>query len=98
MVGQIRPWHVTEWLDQQVRTVDESGAVVKRGWSDTTKNKAVKEGWLDRSPLHSLTAPSAKARKDHVTPEDYALILQHVGDEDFRDYVTFLWEMGCRPQ
>ncbi|MCA9049837.1 MAG: tyrosine-type recombinase/integrase [Planctomycetaceae bacterium] len=96
-IGSLKPLHVTEWIDGH------------NDWNATTRHRAVRsvkrvfnwairEGRLSQSPVRSLERPAPKRREVFVTPEQYAAILKRISDVCFRDYITFLFETGARPQ
>lgn len=96
-IGRLKPLHVTQWLDSNT------------SWNQTTKygavravkrvfNWAVREGRLDRSPLRSLERPTPKRRETSVQPDQFDAILERVKDQEFRDYLVFMYETGTRPQ
>ena len=97
IVDNLTPYHVQSWLD------------TKTEWNNNTKNAAVrgiyrafnwgvKQRLIHRNPIEGLERPPRTPRDVVITPEQYQEILDNVTDEEFRDYVTFLWETGCRAQ
>ncbi|MEM9186279.1 MAG: site-specific integrase [Planctomycetota bacterium] len=60
-------------------------------------NWAVEAGHLDRSPLIGYKKPTPTSRETYVSPDEYAACLEHARGQ-FRDFLIFLWETGCRPQ
>src|SRR5262249_13120211 len=94
----LRPFHVSEWVDAHPK------------WGPTRRRNALihvqrpynwahKLGYISQNPIRHLEKPRAERRDNHVTPEDYALLLSHVRERDpFRDLLVFAWETGCRPQ
>lgn len=96
-IGALKPLHVSQWLDQHsdwnVTTRYNAIRAVKRAF-----NWAVKEGRLDRSPLRNLERPAPKRRESFLTTEQFKLVQNLAGDQCFKDYITFLFETGARPQ
>ncbi|MEZ6064055.1 MAG: tyrosine-type recombinase/integrase [Planctomycetaceae bacterium] len=97
LIGNLKPFHVTNWLDSQKR------------WNDTTKhnavravkrvfNWAVRDGRLQKSPLLTVERPTPRRREVFVSVDQFELILKQVADQQFRDYLQFLSETGARPQ
>lgn len=95
--GDLRPFHVVEWSDSQTT------------WSPTSRRQAIVAvqraynwaedmGHLDRSPIKKVAKPTPERRDNHVTAEEFAAILGHVPDQQFRDLLNFAWHTGCRPQ
>jgi len=91
------PAHVTSWLKGQTT------------WSKSTKNGAVRamrrafrwlddEGHIERYPLKGLKAPPRGRRETIISPEKFQEILAAVKDQQFNDFLCFLYATGCRPQ
>jgi len=96
-VRHLKPYHVQQWIDSHP------------GWSDTTKagkmtavqaalNWAVRQGFIDRSPLVGLQKPSKGRRESYVSVEDWPKLLAKVKTPTLRDAIVFTWETGVRPQ
>ncbi|MCA9092035.1 MAG: tyrosine-type recombinase/integrase [Planctomycetaceae bacterium] len=95
--GQIRPYHVQQWVDSYPDLTRTS----KRNYVRTLKRCckwATQQGYIDADPLQHLEVPGADRRETLVTAEQYAELLALVRDDDFRDLVVTTWESGCRPQ
>ncbi len=97
-VSDVKPYHVQDWLSREYRDV-----------SSTTKNDAIralqrafnwgmKNGRIDRNPIIGMEKPSRKPREAVLTEKQFHELLGHVKDQEFRDYLCFMWETGCRPQ
>ncbi|QDV75562.1 tyrosine-type recombinase/integrase [Botrimarina mediterranea] len=96
-IAEVRPFHVTAWM------------ACHKTWGDTSQHDAisilqrafswaVKRRMLDEHPLRDIEEKPAKQRREFVlTPEQWKLVTDHVGDARFVDLLTFLWETGCRP-
>jgi integrase len=97
-VASLRPFHIVEWVDSH------------EGWNDSTRRKAfihiqrpfnfaAKLGYIPDNPVRHIEKPQAKRRDNPVTPEDFALLLSKVKQDDpFRDLLLFNWHAGVRPQ
>ncbi|MEZ6043090.1 MAG: tyrosine-type recombinase/integrase [Planctomycetaceae bacterium] len=96
-IGSLKPLHITQWTDTQ------------EGWNDTTKhnavravkrvfNWAVKEGRLRISPIQNVERPAPRRRESFLTSAQFELVRNCVREGGFRDYITFLFETGARPQ
>lgn len=96
-VTQVKPYHVTRWLDD------------KKKWSVSTKGNGIRsvrrafrwsaqEGYIDFSPMAMLKGMRCQPRETIISPEQFEVILQKVTDEPFRDFLRFLWHTGARPQ
>lgn len=96
-IGQLKPKHITAWIDRHPN------------WSDTSKNDAisivqrtfnwaVKQGHITRSPIVGFDEKPSRRRREAVySPGEFAEILDACADDLFRDLLTFMWETGCRP-
>ncbi len=95
LVKDLKPFHVTRWIDTHTKwgqsTQRAAMTCVKRVF-----NWAVSEGYLDASPVRGLVRPACLRRDKVVTVEEHQRILEAT-DDDFRDYLTALWETGARP-
>jgi integrase len=94
---ELRPLHVQKWIDQQT------------GWSNSTKHGgiraiqrsfrwAVKQGYIDHSPIQIMDKPTPGRRETLVTPAEFKELIAGIKDEPFRDLLTAAWETGARPQ
>src|SRR5262249_7360420 len=61
-------------------------------------NWAAKMGLIESNPIRYVEKPRAGRRDVVITPGEYAWILAHVKDQEFRDLIVTCWETGCRPQ
>jgi integrase/recombinase XerC len=94
----LKPYHVIEWVDAQTGWGDNysRGAIVA---VQRSYNWAEEMGYIAATPLKKIKKPPAKRRETHMAPEDFQVILSHLGDGDpFRDLFLFVWMTGCRPQ
>jgi integrase len=57
---------------------------------------AEEQGLVDRSPIAHFKKPKAGVRQTIITPEEYAVILNLLPNERFRDLLIFAWETGAR--
>ena len=93
-IGKLKPHHVTQWATKGGPTyVNNRIRAVQR-----CCNWAVKQGYIDRSPLVGIEKPSPVSRDEYLTPQQFATVLGKIEDEAFRDFLIVLWETGCRPQ
>jgi len=95
--GQLRPFHVQQWLDGM--TALASGS--KRNHCRAIKRAirwGVQQGYIDQNPIAHLEQPKAGKRETVVSREVFDDILGLVPDRYFRDLLVTTWETGCRPQ
>jgi integrase len=96
-VGQLRPFHLQNWLD------------ARPGWSDGHRRGcitavqrafhwATRMGYIDRSPVEQIEKPTAGKRETLISQKLYETLLSLVRDQEFRELIEVSWETGCRPQ
>lgn len=93
----LAPAMVGRWIEQDYGSGSPSTQNGAARAIVRVMNWAVIEGHIGRSPLAGYTKPTATSRETYVTPDQYALCLEHAKGP-FRDLLVFLWETGCRPQ
>ncbi|HTI50207.1 MAG TPA: hypothetical protein VL475_04625, partial [Planctomycetaceae bacterium] len=96
-VAELRPYHVTQWLDQHSKWGPNS----RRGAVTSVKRAflwAVSEGHLERSPVANVKKPPAKSREVVLTAKQRRLIFATATDAAFRDVLNLIQETGARPQ
>ncbi len=91
---ELKPIHVTRWLDANTWKGGQRNAVIapKRAF-----NWADQQGVLSPNPLRNVEKPPATRRTRIVTTEERAEILGAVKDRNFREFLTALYQTGCRP-
>lgn len=92
--AKIRPHHVTDWCKSHWSKSTTRGAMVT---VQRCFKWAVRQGYLDSSPLEYLEKPSAERRDNCPTQADYDEILK-LSTEPFKSVLEFVYETGCRPQ
>jgi integrase len=63
-----------------------------------TMNWAVRQGLIDRDPVHGMEKSAREAREVALTPEQYEQVMKVVDEPNFRDLLAFAWESVVRPQ
>lgn len=95
--SSFRPFHVQKWLDGKTW-----GSTYKAGMVTAIKrcfNWAVRQGYLQSSPIQFLEKPKSNRRETPVTREEYKILLESIAKSDpFYDLVEFCWHTGSRPQ
>lgn len=95
-VAALLPRHVESWIEAKYSHC-----------SSTTRNDIMKAvnraiNWglqkrlLKHNPLIGMEKPPREARETVLTPSQYRKMLSYVTDAEFRDYLVFLWNTGCR--
>ncbi|MBN9119556.1 MAG: site-specific integrase [Planctomycetes bacterium] len=94
LAAELKPIHVTRWLDANTWKGGQRNTViaVKRAF-----NWADKQGVLSPNPLRNVEKPPAGRRTRIVTAEERAEILAAVKDRNFKEFLTALYQTGCRP-
>lgn len=96
---ELKPYQVQEWIDSHGDKWGDTyrgGAIIaiKRvcHWADEL-------GHMTVNPVKKMKKPQAQRRKTYMKPTDYAAILGNLsGGDPFKDLLTFVWLVGCRPQ
>jgi len=88
---------LSEWVESEKTwnstTRNEAITSVVRCW-----NWAVGKRYLAANTVASVPEkPRRKRRETVLSPDEWMEMLAHVKDEPFKDYLTLLWETGCRP-
>ena len=96
-VGELRPYHVLEWVDQHPHWADghRRGCIVA---VQRPLRWAEKLGYIDRSPISHIEKPQQGRRDVVISDTEFGVLLDLAGDEDFRDLLVTAWETGARPQ
>jgi integrase len=95
LLNQLKPFHVTKWLDQHVSwkgSRRHAIAAVQRVF-----NWAISQGLLQHNPFRNIVKPGPQSRNRILTKEERERIVQAIPDQSFRDFVLALQETGCRP-
>lgn len=96
-VEQMKPYHLQRWIDSHASW--SSGG--KRNACTAIKaafNWAVRQGYIERSPIRHFQKPAAGKRDRIITDAEFKSILASTRDHAFRDLLQLAWETGARPQ
>jgi integrase len=91
----LRPFHVTRWLAAH----SAWGPAGQRAAITAVKrclNWARDEELIERNPLSKVQKPAPVRREVLIAAEDHARMLD-ASDDAFRDVLTALYSLGCRP-
>ncbi len=94
----MKPYQIEEWVDSHPKWSDnyKRGGVVA---INRVYNWGCKSGYIATNPIRTAHKPPAKPRKIYMKLDDYSKILGCLRDGDpFKDLLTFVWLIGCRPQ
>ena len=95
-VSQLRPFHVEQWVDQY-----ELAVTTRHNYFRTIKTClrwAARQGYIDASPIDSMSVPSPERREVYIPPDEFKTMLSHVLDDSLRDLIVTTYRTGCRPQ
>lgn len=95
LAAELKPFHVTHWLDAHPDWDGgrrNSVTALKRAF-----NWADKQGILCPSPLRTVEKPTARRRTRILTAGERDEILAAVPDRHFREFLTAMYQTGCRP-
>jgi integrase len=79
--------------DWNANTKNDFASAVQRAF-----NWALKQGLIERNPVAHVEKPGREARDLAVGPEDYAQVMEHVSEPNFRLLLELAWETGARVQ
>ena len=113
VVAQLKPFHVTNWLDQTYPKTRQKGGKKVAGVGDNYRrsairsiqrafNWAVEQGYLAASPIAKIRKPAYKPRDVILTPEQWkelvaALEARGTKGQAFLDFLMLMRQTGCRP-
>ncbi|QDT13489.1 tyrosine-type recombinase/integrase [Planctomycetes bacterium K23_9] len=95
-VSQLRPFHVEQWVGQY-----DLAVTTKHNYFRSIKTClkwAVKQGYIQSSPLKDMEVPSPERREVFIPPDEFNAMLVHVPDGPVRDLLVTTYHTGCRPQ
>jgi integrase len=95
----LSPRHVREWLKLHPDWKgSQRGAIaaVQRAFNWSAKQGMLKVRGL-RSPLAGIEKPQQGRREQIISRSEFATILEHASDQNFKDLLTAAWETGARP-
>jgi integrase len=96
-VDDLRAYHVSTWIDTRFpKASDNYKNNLIRG-VQRCFNWAIKQGHLERSPVQHIEKPQQTPRESYIDKTQWKVLQNKLHDQDFRDYLTILWETGCRP-
>jgi integrase len=99
-VSELRKHHLTAWLDKTCKNVKANTRNVAIRAITRPFNWAVSEDLISDSPLAGYKLARSECREFFVKPDQWQEIQKLIAGkrfDDFRDYLTVLWETGCRP-
>lgn len=94
--SDLRPFHVENWVDEYQFSVTS-----RRNYLRSVKRClkwAVKQGYIDSSPVAHMEVPAAQRREVVVTQVDFDRMMNYVRNDSLSDLMVVTWETGCRPQ
>ena len=95
-VSELRPFHVEQWVDDY-----ELAVTTRHNYFRSIKTClkwAVKQGYIQSSPLAAMEVPSPERREVYIPPEEFEAMLAYVTEPSLRDLIVTTYHTGCRPQ
>ncbi len=96
-VRDLRPHHLQTWVDAQTTWAPGNKRNACRA-IQRAMNWAVKQGYIDRSPIAHFEKPPQGRREQIVTQAEFDNILEITKDRECRDLIITTWDTGARPQ
>jgi integrase len=96
-VDDCKPYHISTWIDTRYPSASDNYKNNLIRGVQRAFNWAVKQGHLDRSPVQHIEKPQQTPRETFIDKTQWKVLQKKLRDQDFRDYLTILWETGCRP-
>lgn len=96
----LTPRHVRDWLKLHPDWKgSQRGAIVavQRAFNWSAKQGMLKVRGM-RSPLAGMEKPAQGRREQTISRQEFAAIIAHATDQNFKDLLTAAWETGARPQ
>lgn len=97
-VSDVKPYHIENWIAANYSHVtgNTENGIIK------TIQRALSWGFrmqrIPQNPLQHVEKPSRYPRETFLNEEQFQKLLGLVEAPEFKDYLCFLWETGCRPQ
>jgi integrase len=98
-IRELRNFHVTGYL-QKHHANHQAGSIVpalKRPF-----NWAIKEGYIQFNPIQGVKRPPTIGRAGnddvYISPAEYDALIAAVPSDEFRDYIEFMYQTGCRAE
>jgi integrase len=102
-VADLKKHHVTEWIDTNYKDAKANTRNRARSCAKRAPNW-VDEDLIERSPIAKCKMQKGEHRERYLEEVEWFELLKLLENskrnnfDDFRDYLTVLWECGCRLQ
>ncbi len=96
-VGDLKPFHVQEWVD----SYPDLSKTSRRNYFRSIKRCIkwnLQQGYIEANPIEHLQVPGGERNEQIVTLDEYQTLLEYCRDQTFGDLIVTTWETGCRPQ
>lgn len=94
-IEKLKPLHVQEWIDTKKSDGHKRGCLVS---VHRALNWALKQGYIEKNPLRHMEKPAAGQREVFIEQSMFDRMIELSSDTQFKDLLSFCWEVGCRPQ
>ena len=98
LVSTFRPYHIERWLQADYPGLSANYRRCAIRAIQRVMSWAVSSGYIQASPIARMEKPRQEVRETVITEEQFQKMLATTSDEQFRDYLLFMYETGCRPQ
>ncbi len=95
-VSSLLPRHVERWVETEYI---DSSPTTRNGIMKAVSraiNWGIQKRYLKHNPLVGMEKPTRSPRELVINQEQFTELLSHVPDAEFRDYLLFVWNTGCR--
>lgn len=92
----LQPNHVDRWVEANYF---ECSPTTQHDIMKTVAraiNWGIKKAGVKHNPLIGMEKPSRQPRELVISQEQFQELLSHVPDDEFQDYLLFMWNTGCR--
>lgn len=95
-VTALMPRHVERWIETNYMNCSSTTRCdIMKGVARAI-NWGIQKRYIKLNPLVGMEKPSRKPREVVITQEQFTELLSYVPDQEFQDYLVFLWNTGCR--
>jgi integrase len=95
-VVALLPRHVEEWVEAKFSHLSSTSKNDLMKAVARAINWGIQKRYLKHSPLVGMEKPPRSPRETVLTANQFRQLLSHIPDAEFRDYLIFMWNTGCR--
>ena len=98
LVGNLKPYHIDRWVAGGYSNAKNNTRRNAIRAVDRSMNWAVQSGYITVNPIKGMERPPQESRETVISEDDYKKALEITSDTNFRDFLVFIWETGCRAE